>query len=225
MLTLPLSRLSELGLHKPLFLHSPFNPPPAHFVEAIAQIPKARVESISSVGTLDILLSHDIVADKQALEWLISSVRNHHQMRVADVYSGNAMVMRRRSLGLTDFPAEGEQDESKQMLAELEAQVATAQGGPGGFEIWRGKAVENAQKAQIAAAEEERKRIIAAGTKAKEEWQMLVGEGLIDLVKPRAVQEMEEMLANEQEDEFELTDAQSDQIEQEADRLVGALKE
>lgn len=178
-----------------MFLYSPFNPPPAHFFEAMEQIPKARVESISSVGTYDILLSHDIVADKQALEWLISSVREHQQLAKADVYSGNAMVMRRRSLGLTDFPAEGEQDESKEMLEALEAEVNA--GGAGGFELWRQKAVESAIEAKKTAEVDDREEVMRLGKQAKEIREMMVSQGVVDAEVKRPEQMMRDLLAKE----------------------------
>lgn len=183
------------------------------------------------MGTLDILQSHDIVADKKALEWLVSSVREHQQVARADVYSGNAMVMRRRSLGLPDFPAEGQEDESKEMLEQLEAELHGQDGGVGGFETWRTSAVQHATDAKRSAEIEERETIIAEGTRVNNEWQKLVREsGLIDLPKPDAVVRMEELLEAEEavlaeEDaEASLTEEQNDEIEREADALIGKLR-
>lgn len=58
--------------------------------------------------------------DLGAVEWLVGKVRQTETLRREATFAGNAMVMRRRALGLSDFPAEGELDESKRMLAELE---------------------------------------------------------------------------------------------------------
>jgi hypothetical protein len=77
------------------------------------------------------------VLDYGALAWLVGKVRQVDQLKRDAVFGGNAMVMRRRKLGLSDFPAEGEEDESKALLRELElasglrtASDADGDGGP-----------------------------------------------------------------------------------------------
>lgn len=61
--------------------------------------------------------------DLNALEWLVGKVRQWTQLQQDATFDGNAMVMRRRKLGLTDFPAEGEADESKELLRALELEA------------------------------------------------------------------------------------------------------
>lgn len=120
-LNLPLIRSSALELRRPLLLHSPWAPPPAESLpRSIRNNPVATLASISSVSVFDLLRSHDVVLDTHALDWLVGKVRQTSAKERADTFSGNAMVMRRRKLGLSDFPLEGEVDESKELLKLLE---------------------------------------------------------------------------------------------------------
>jgi hypothetical protein len=127
-----------------LLLHSPYaQPDPELLPKSTLPFPNVHIHSISSVGAYDILKHQEIIVDKLALEWLIGKDRQLRGMVQAQLYDGNAMVMRRRSLGLSDFPKEGEEDESKRMLEELERELngqASAgktmmEGGAGGYEI------------------------------------------------------------------------------------------
>ena len=96
-----------------------------------------------------------------------------------DLFSGNAMVMRRRSLGLSDFPKEGEADESKAMLRKLEEEALAGDGGPGGYELWREKALTDAFEAR-GLTPAERKAVGAEAEKVvgEEEWEDLEEEGV-----------------------------------------------
>lgn len=106
-------------------------PDPNLLPKSLEYFPNVFIHSVSSVGAYDILRAQEIVMDKLAVEWLIGKTRQTVEVKVSRQYDGNAMVMRRRSLGLSDFPAEGEVDESKEMLRRLEGEVAQA-GGVGG---------------------------------------------------------------------------------------------
>ncbi|CED82086.1 Mitochondrial/chloroplast ribosomal protein L4 [Phaffia rhodozyma] len=118
------NRLKELGYKKALFLHSPFAVPPSNLLpRSISNISSMRLASISSISTLDILKTHELVFDMPALEWLIAKVRQFDEAAYSAQFDGNAMVMRRRALGLSDFPEDGQPDESKEMLRQLEAQL------------------------------------------------------------------------------------------------------
>lgn len=80
--------------------------------------------SVSSATTLDLLRAGDVVLDLHAIQWLVGQARLMDN-RIADsAFDGNAMVMRRRKLGLSDFPKEGEVDESKEILRLLEEEAS-----------------------------------------------------------------------------------------------------
>ncbi|KAL7411109.1 ribosomal protein L4/L1 family-domain-containing protein [Mrakia frigida] len=234
-------QIQTLGLKKPLFLHSPFTPPPTYLLDTFQAIkdeairisnePQAlrvyetapfskdldrsrkrprfvadlRLEAISSVGTFDILKAHDVVCDKLSLEWLISTTRNYQVIEKMDLYSGNAMVMRRRSLGLSDFPKEGEVDESKEMLKRLEEEAMAGDGGPGGYELWREKALTDALEARDATKSER------VGAEVEE-----------TLVEEEAEEEWE---GEWEEEEVELTREEKEEIEESSRKLVDELKE
>lgn len=110
-----------LEIRRPLLLHSPWAPPPVESLpRSIRNNPVATLASVSSVSVFDLLRSHDVILDTHALDWLVGKVRQTSAKERADTFSGNAMVMRRRKLGLSDFPLEGEVDESKELLRLLE---------------------------------------------------------------------------------------------------------
>lgn len=122
-----------------------------------------------------------------------------------DLYSGNAMVMRRRSLGLSDFPKEGEVDESKEMLKRLEEEAMAGDGGPGGYELWREKALTDALEARDATKSER------VGAEVEE-----------TLVEEEAEEEWE---GEWEEEEVELTREEKEEIEESSRKLVDELKE
>lgn len=127
--------VTELGFEKALLLHSPWSiPPPNLLPRSTKNLTTASLQSISSISTLDVLKAHEIVFDLPALEWLIAKVRQFDELAYSAQFDGNAMVMRRRALGLSDFPKEGEEDESKALVRKLEATLGEGEGDMTSFE-------------------------------------------------------------------------------------------